>query len=187
MTNATLIRSDQISAAISPLGAELQTLRDAAGRELLHDGASFWPSRAPLLFPIVGALKDNRHSVDGVAYELPKHGFARRAVFELTEAAPDRAAFRLTDSEATRASYPYRFRLDVAFAIEGAALTTTARVQNTDARPIPVAFGFHPAFRWPLSAAQSREDHVIDFEAEEPGPLTRIDADGLIARELPTA
>jgi galactose mutarotase-like enzyme len=186
MVNPTLIRSNQISAAISPLGAELQALRDAAGRDLLHDGASFWSSRAPLLFPIVGALKDNQHSVDGVAYELPKHGFARRSVFEQVEAAPDRATFRLADSEATRASYPYRFRLDVAFAVEGATLTTTARVENTDECPIPVAFGFHPAFRWPLSAAHSKGNYVIEFEAEEPGPLTRIGADGLIARELST-
>jgi galactose mutarotase-like enzyme len=180
------IGSSELTATISPLGAELQNLRDHAGRDYLHDGASFWPSRAPILFPIVGALKDNRHEVDGAAYELPKHGFARRSAFAVIETAPERALFRLEDSAATLAQYPYRFRLDVAFALDGATLATTATVTNTDSRPIPVAFGFHPAFRWPLPGAGDRLGHVLDFAEEEPAPIARIDAEGLIAREEPT-
>jgi galactose mutarotase-like enzyme len=158
---------------------------DCEGRHYLHDGASFWSGRAPLLFPIVGALKDNRHVVDGVAYELPKHGFARHLEFTLVEVAEDRAAFRLSDSETTRAQYPYRFQLDVSYTVAGSKLTNTALVTNTDGRPIPVAFGFHPAFLWPLPGG-ARRDHVIDFTHEEPGRLTRIDSDGLLASELPS-
>ncbi|MGO9546677.1 MAG: aldose 1-epimerase family protein [Rhodomicrobium sp.] len=183
MANIT-IHSSAFSAEIAPLGAELQNLRDAAGRDYLHDGASFWSGRAPLLFPIVGALKDDRHEVAGKAYTLPKHGFARRSRFEVVETSPDRALFRLTDSEATRAAYPYKFQLDAAFSVAGAKLAMAATVTNTDTRPIPVAFGFHPAFAWPLPGAGARLDHAIDFAASEPGPLTRIDAGGLIAREL---
>jgi galactose mutarotase-like enzyme len=180
------IRSSALAAEIAPLGAELQALRDSEGRDYLHDGASFWQGRAPLLFPIVGALKDNRHTVDGVAYALPKHGFARSSTFAVIEAAEDRAQLRLDDSEATRAQYPYRFRLDMTYAVSGAVLSQIAQVTNTDNRPIPVAFGFHPAFRWPLPGAGAKTDHVIDFAAEETGPLTRIDADGLVARALPS-
>ena len=50
MTNIT-IHSPALSVEIAPLGAELQSIRDAAGRDYLHDGASFWSNRAPLLFP----------------------------------------------------------------------------------------------------------------------------------------
>jgi galactose mutarotase-like enzyme len=96
---------------------------------------------------------------------------------------PDRAVFRLGDSESTRAQYPYSFRLDVVHAVAGTKLTTTATVTNTDGEPIPVAFGFHPAFRWPLPGGADRLAHVIDFAQEEPEPIARIDADGLIARE----
>ncbi len=185
MTNIT-IHSPALSAEIAPLGAELQSIRDAAGRDCLHDGASFWSSRAPLLFPIVGALEDNTHLVGGVAYHLPKHGFARHSLFEVAETSAHRALFRLTDSEATRAEYPFKFLLEAEFALDGAKLTTAVTVTNTDAKPIPVAFGFHPAFKWPLPGAGAKLDQVIDFAADEPGPLTRIDADGLIARELPS-
>ncbi len=185
MTNIT-IHSDALSVEIAPLGAELQSIRDTAGRDFLHDGASFWSSRAPLLFPIVGALKNNSHAVDGVACHLPKHGFARRSMFEAVARSAHRALFRLTDSEATRAEYPYKFMLEAEYALTGSKLTMSATVTNTDTKPIPVAFGFHPAFKWPLPGAGSKLDQAIDFAFDEPGLLIRIDADGLIARELPS-
>ncbi len=185
MPNLT-IQSGDLAATISPLGAELQSLRDSAGQEYLHDGASFWSGRAPLLFPIVGAIKHDRYAVDGVTYELPKHGFARQSTFAVVETAPDRVLLRLEESEATRVQYPYRFRLDVAFALAGPKLTTTALVTNTDAQPIPVAFGFHPAFRWPLPGAGAKLDQVIDFAEGEPEPVSRIDAEGLIVRDIPS-
>ena len=183
MANIT-IHSPALSVEIAPMGAELQTIRDTAGRDYLHDGASFWASRAPLLFPIVGALKDNTHVVDGTAYHLPKHGFARHSLFEAVETSADRARFRLTDSEATRAEYPYKFMLDAEYALTGAKLATSVTVTNTDTKPIPVAFGFHPAFRWPLPGAGAKLDQVVDFAVDEPSTLTRIDSDGLIARQV---
>lgn len=185
MTNITLT-SKALSAEISPLGAELQSIRDSQGRDYLHDGSSFWGCRAPLLFPIVGALKNDSHSVDGVAYHLPKHGFARDSVFDVAELRADRALFRLTDSEATRALYPYQFVLEAAFSLAGATLTMEATVTNADTRPLPVAFGFHPAFKWPLPGAGAKLDQAVDFAEDEPGPLTRIDAEGLVAREEPS-
>ena len=183
MTNITL-HSPALSVEIAPMGAELQSIRDTAGRDYLHDGASFWAGRAPLLFPIVGALKDNTHVVDGTAYHLPKHGFARHSLFEAVETSADRARFRLIDSEATRAEYPYKFILEAEYALTGAKLATSVTVTNTDTKPIPVAFGFHPALRWPLPGAGAKLDQVVDFALDEPRLLTRIDSDGLIAREL---
>ena len=179
-----IIHSPALSVEIAPMGAELQSIRDMTGRDYLHDGSSYWASRAPLLFPIVGALKDNTHVVDGAAYHLPRHGFARHSLFEAVSTSADRARFRLTDSEATRAEYPYKFMLEAEYALTGAKLTTSVTVTNTDTKPIPVAFGFHPAFRWPLPGAGAKLDQVVDFALDEPGPLTRIDSDGLIAREL---
>jgi galactose mutarotase-like enzyme len=122
--------------------------------------------------------------VDGIAYHLPKHGFARHSLFEVVEPSADRARFRLTDSEATRAEYPCKFILEAEYALTGAKLTTSVTVTNTDKKPIPVAFGFHPAFRWPLPGAGAKLDQVVDFALDEPGPLTRIDPDGLIERQL---
>lgn len=181
-----VVRSANLTVELSPKGAELQSIRDAEGRDYLHDGASFWNGRAPLLFPIVGAIKNNQHTVDGRRYELPKHGFARHSCFEIVEANSEQAILRLEDSVVTLAQYPYRFRLDIGFELAHARLGMTASVTNTDTKAMPVAFGFHPAFRWPLPGAGARTDQLIDFAEEEPNPISRIDAEGLIAREADT-
>ncbi len=77
---------------------------------------AYWSGRAPLLFPIVGRLMDDRYRLDGSEYPLPQHGFARRQPFALVDAAADRARFRLVDNDETRAVYPFAFAVDAASA-----------------------------------------------------------------------
>jgi galactose mutarotase-like enzyme len=179
------IASENLSAAINPLGAELSHLRDAEGRELMTDAdPAFWAGRAPLLFPIVGRLAGDRYRLDGKAYPLSQHGFARRQMFELVEQAADRAAFRLADNDATRAVYPFAFTLDAAFALAGATLSIDITVANRGEGDMPASFGFHPAFAWPLPYGAPREAHRMTFAADEPGPLRQIVmGEGLISPE----
>lgn len=175
------IASGQLAAAINPFGAELSSLRDAAGRELMTDAdPAFWTGRAPLLFPIVGALNGDTYRFAGREYSLPKHGFARRMLFETIEAAADRATFRLTDSEATLAVYPWRFSLDVSVALAGTTLSVDVTIGNPDDIALLASFGFHPAFAWPLPYGRARADHRIVFEADE-GPLRALTPGGLVA------
>lgn len=183
------IGSSELTAAINPFGAELSHLRDAEGRELMTDAdPAFWSGRAPLLFPIVGRLMDDSYRLDGKEYPLPQHGFARRQAFEVIEQAADRAVFRLTDNDATRAVYPFAFTLDAAFAIRGATLAMDITVANSGDRDMPASFGFHPAFAWPLPYGAAKAAHRIVFAQAEPGRLAAIvtggwiDADG---RESP--
>ena len=63
------LRSDGITAVIAPDGAELISLRDAQGLELLWQAGPAWPRHAPILFPIVGRLKNDalRHQGTGVS------------------------------------------------------------------------------------------------------------------------
>lgn len=174
------IRSDALAAAINPLGAELTSLRDREGREWMSDGdPAFWTGRAPLLFPIVGALNGGVYRFEGSEYALPQHGFARRREFALIEQAVDRAVFRLTDDEATRAVYPFAFALDAAFALAEATLTMAITIANRGDVPMPASFGFHPAFAWPLPGGGAKEAHRIVFAQDEAAPLNRIEG-GLI-------
>jgi galactose mutarotase-like enzyme len=177
-----------LAATINPLGAELWTLRDDAGRDLLWNGdPAVWAARAPVLFPIVGTLNGGHYRVDGKTYALPRHGFGRRSRFAVIEAVTDRAVFRLTANEETRAVYPFEFNLDLTFAIAGRRLDMTAELVNTGEGPLPASFGFHPAFLWPLPYGKPRAEHRIVFAAEEGAPIRRLDADGLLdARSRPT-
>ena len=176
------IASDRLAAAINPFGAELSHLTDAQGRELMTDAdPAFWTGRAPILFPVVGAVNGNAIRVDGRSYPMLKHGFARHSRFEVVAQEEGRAVFRLRDSDATRAAYPFAFALDIALALDGATLAITATVSNPGDRPLPAQFGFHPAFAWPLPFGQDRAAHRIVFEHDEPGGIRQITDGGLIA------
>ena len=178
------IASDRLTAAINPHGAELSSLKDADGRELMTDAdPAFWTGRAPILFPVIGVTNGGMIRLDGQEYPMAKHGFARHSDFMLVDRAVDRAVFRLEDSDATRASYPFAFALDLVFAVAGATLSIEARIANRGDTPMPAQFGFHPAFAWPLPYGEPRADHRIVFDADEPARLREIAPNGLIAPE----
>jgi galactose mutarotase-like enzyme len=175
------IASPDLRAQINPFGAELWRLQDAAGRDLLWDGdPAWWTGRAPLLFPIIGRLPDDRFTHQDRAHELPKHGFARRRAFEVVRLEPALARLRLAADGQTRAAYPFAFVLEAQFEIAGPELRMTAILHNDGAGPMPATFGFHPAFRWPLPDAGERAAHAITFIEAETGPLRRLDEAGLL-------
>lgn len=176
------IASGQLTARINPMGAELWSLTDGLGREYMTDAdPAFWTGHAPLLFPIVGALSGGKLRLDGREHALPRHGFARHSRFEVIEASESHVRFGLSDSAQTRAVYPFAFALEMAFAVEGAALHMAATVRNPGAEPLPFSFGYHPAFAWPLPGGAAKGDHVIAFSEAEPQPVRRVDpATGLL-------
>ena len=125
------LSSSELTAQIDPLGAQLSVLRDRTERDLLWNGdRSIWAGRAPLLFPIVGALAGGAYRLGSKSYPLSRHGFARASVFELVNSTATGACFRLKADEATFPLYPFDFELDVHFALDGSTLTLTALVRG---------------------------------------------------------
>jgi galactose mutarotase-like enzyme len=178
------LASEGLSAEINPVGAQLSTLMDAAGRDLLWDGnPAIWAGRAPLLFPIVGALNGGSYRLGLNHYQLSRHGFARGSRFAVITSEPTRAAFRLSADQASRRIYPFEFELDVEFRLQGATLSIESLVRNLGDTVMPASLGYHPALRWPLPFGQARSAHYIEFECDEPEPARRLDAEGLVAPE----
>jgi galactose mutarotase-like enzyme len=175
------IRSTGLTATINPLGAQLSGLRDADGRQLQWQGdPAVWAGRAPLLFPIVGMLVAGQYRSGGETFHLPRHGFARVRRFEVTEAGPTSATFRLTADAQTLAVYPFQFVLEVNFAIQDSTLSVTSWIRNRGDDDLPASLGYHPAFAWPLPYGQDRAAHFIEFEADEPAPIRVLDGNGLL-------
>jgi galactose mutarotase-like enzyme len=178
------LSSGDLTAEVNPLGAQLSTLRDRNGRDLLWNGdPAVWNGRAPLLFPIVGSLAGGCYRLDSKVYSLPRHGFARGRMFEVLESTPATAAFRLTADEASLAVYPFDFELELRFALDGPTLSVTAFVRNRGKVVMPASFGFHPALRWPLPFGRERSSHFIEFARDEPAPFRRLNTDGLLTPE----
>lgn len=175
------LSSPELRAQIDPLGAQLSTLQDREGRDLLWDGdPAVWAGRAPLLFPIVGELAGGRYRIGATEYRLPRHGFARRRQFSLVSSTSGEAVFRLSADEATLAVYPFRFELDVRFTLQGAALNILTSVRNLGSGQLLASLGYHPALRWPLPFGGARAEHFIEFEVDEPALVRRLDDHGLL-------
>lgn len=174
--------SEALRAAVNPYGAELSSLIDGDGAELMTNAdPAYWTGRAPILFPIVGAVAGDRYRLNGKDYTLGKHGFARRSTFEVVGVDDDRATFRLEASDATREAYPFDFALTVDFRIEAATLRITTTLSNPGDRDLPASFGYHPAFAWPLPYGGAKTDHRMIFDVAEPGAISELSPDGLIA------
>lgn len=181
-SQTTRISNGRLTVEIAALGAEMQSLTTADGRSWLWNGdPAFWTGRSPILFPIVGKAPDNQVRIDGQAYEMAQHGFARRSEFALAASTQTTCRYELRSSDATRAVYPFMFLLAVEYALDGSQLSVTAEVENRDARPMPFGFGFHPAFLWPLPGAEGRPHRVRLDNGAEP-PLLRL-KDGLLNRD----
>jgi len=186
MPETIRIASDQLAVDVSTLGAEMQSLRTADGRDFLWNGdAAWWTGRSPILFPIVGKAPDDRLAVNGKTYPMAQHGIARRREFAIIEQTATSCRHELVSSPETREVYPFDFRLVLEHALDGNRLSVNATVQNTGEAMLPFGIGFHPAFLWPLPGADSKPHEVILDNGGEPGVI-QLEG-GLIGRTLPTS
>lgn len=168
-----------ITAMVSADGAELCSLRDAGGHELIWQAGPQWPRHAPLLFPIVGRLKNDELRHRGNTYPMTQHGFARDQRFEWVECEPDRCTLVLTDTDESRSRYPFGFRLTVSFSALPSGLQVGLEVTNTGDEMLPASIGAHPAFNWPLLGTIDKEAYRLTFSDDEPAPIRRL-RDGLM-------
>jgi galactose mutarotase-like enzyme len=177
------LRSGGIEATIKAHGAELCSLKDAQGVELIWQAGAAWPRHAPLLFPIVGRLKNDELRHRGTAYPMTQHGFARDQLFEWAERGAASCSLVLRDSAETRMRYPFAFRLAVHYRLQASELEVTLEITNPGEERLPASIGAHPAFNWPLVEGAAKASYRLTFSDAEPAPVRRLN-DGLM-REKP--
>jgi galactose mutarotase-like enzyme len=173
------IVGDGVTATILAHGAELCSLKTAAGLELVWQAGDVWPRHAPLLFPIVGKLKNDTFRHRGKSYPMTQHGFARDSRFEWVERGRSSCRLVLEDNAQTRAHYPFAFRLAVTYALEGGDLDVSLEISNPGDEVLPASIGGHPAFNWPLKPGLSKTSYRLVFAKEESSPIRRL-KDGLL-------
>lgn len=156
------------------LGAELTSIK-LDGIEKLHQGESHWKRHAPILFPIVGQLKNGETVIDGKIFKMGQHGFARDMEFE--EISENK--FVLKSSKETLEKYPFKFELYVEYMIKENELTTRYTVINKDVKEMIFGLGGHPAYICEYSTG----DYQIEFENKENEIEFMQLEDGLISNE----
>lgn len=174
-----LIQNEYLLAEVLSKGAEWCSLIDKQnGKEYLWQAdPAIWPRHAPILFPFVGTLNGHAYILNGISHPMTHHGFARDHVFKKTESDSHFITLELTDTELSKNNYPFSFRLQVTFRLEGRMMIQSFVVQNTGNTPMPYSLGGHPGFH-----ADPIEDHAIEFDREEHLD-TRVIADGLLTAE----
>lgn len=140
------LKNGEVSAKIISKGAELKSLT-VNGIELMwRADPAFWGKTSPLLFPMIGTLKDGKTLINGEEYRITKHGFARDMELTPEDISPNSVMFSLEQNEATKAMFPFDFRFTVRYTIKADGLTVTYRVRNNSDKPMPFCIGAHPAF-----------------------------------------
>ena len=164
MSRNVTIENECLKIDISTHGAEIQSFRDSSENEYLWQGdPSVWSGRAPILFPICGALAKGKFTLDKHTYKLDKHGFAQKSDFALESQNAIGASFILTDSEQTLTSYPFNFELRAIFTLEKSSLKIEYRVYNRGDKTMYFSCGAHEAYALPSGIDGTR----IVFEKEE--------------------
>lgn len=162
------LHDSKATAVIDTLGAELISLTDENGNEYIWQrDPKYWSKCSPVLFPIVGNLRNNQTVIEGQTFTIPKHGFCREQEFIVSDQTDRSAVLKLTDSEYTKSMYPYSFVLSLSYALDGGMLSINYTVENTDHKTIYYCLGAHPGFNCPMEKGASFEDYDLVFEKEE--------------------
>lgn len=160
----TTISNSILEASIKHAGAELFSIKDNQNNEYIWEGnPDFWGKHSPVLFPIVGTLKNNTYKINEKEYQLPRHGFARDMEFSLIEKTENKAVFSLKSSEETLQKYPFEFELQLIYTLNESSLVLEYKVINNGREKMPFSIGAHPAIALP----DTFEDYAFQFEKEE--------------------
>lgn len=174
------LQSDEVKIVVRSKGAELASIVNKKnGLEYLWQAdPAYWNRHAPVLFPIVGRLKEDKYIYQGEEYPMSQHGFARDMEFVVDQPGDNALLFRLENQEETYRKYPFRFGLEIAYSLNASTISVAYKVRNTDSKEILFSIGAHPAFNCPLGKGESFEDYSLYF-SEADSNRRHLLADGL--------
>lgn len=160
------IKNEFIKVKIKSFGAELNSLQKC-GKDLEYiwqGDAKYWARHSPILFPIVGRLKEDSYFYKNQKYNMSQHGFARDKEFEVIKNEEDFIEFRLCSDEKSLEIYPFYFELYLSYKLEKSSLIISYKVKNKSDEKMFFSIGAHPAFNWSLEEDLKKEDYFLEFE-----------------------
>lgn len=152
-----------LSVTINTFGAELISLVKNNKNYIWQVDETYWNKTSPILFPIVGRLKNDSYTFNGKTYQLPRHGFARNMEFSFDKKSNSQVIFELNESEETKINYPFDFKLLVAYTLLDNELVIEYFVRNPSDEVLPFSIGAHPAF----AISDKFENYSLQFNNED--------------------
>jgi galactose mutarotase-like enzyme len=176
------IENDDMKVLVNQQGAELSSIVNKVnGLEYLWNAdPAYWAKKSPVLFPIVGTLKEDKYYFEDKSYSLGRHGFAREKLFLLKEQTNESISFELLNDGDTIHAFPFQFSFVITYTVDKSSLHVRYLVTNTGSGDMYFSVGGHPAFRLPLAAGLKYEDYFLLFNKTEEAGRWPIDAQGLI-------
>ena len=160
----TVISNSKLTASIKHAGAELFSLKNKHDKEYIWEGnPAFWGKHSPVLFPIVGTLKNNTYTINNISYHLPRHGFARDMEFNLVSKTDESAVFSIQSNDKTIKIYPFEFELQIIYTLIDSQLDIKYKVINKTNSKMPFSIGAHPA----IALSENFENYTLEFEKKE--------------------
>jgi len=101
----------------------------------------------PFLFPMFGRLAEDTFFLDGKRYPMEIHGFAHISQWQVENCGKSCLHLSLEATEETLKMYPFRFRVELIFQLQGGRLSIHQVYRNLDDKIMPYSFGFHPYFQ----------------------------------------
>lgn len=161
------LKNEVLTVSVDSLGAELRSVRDNDGCEYMWQAdAKYWGQTSPVPFPICGRVKDGVYSHNGRVYALGCHGFACKTEFAGKQTGENVLVCTLDADEETEKVYPFRFRLQVIYTLEGRTLRIRTVMENRGDEVMYAATGGHPGFRVPINGEGDFSDYYIEFDRE---------------------
>ena len=160
------IKNEHIKVKIKSFGAELNSLQkiDEDLEYIWQGDSKYWNRHSPILFPIVGRLKNDSYTYQNQKYNMTQHGFARDKEFEVIKNEVDFIEFRLKSDEKTLEIYPFSFELYLSYKLEKNSLIVSYKVINKSDEKMLFSIGAHPAFNWTLKEDEKKENYFLEFE-----------------------
>lgn len=158
-----ILKSGSCSAKINQKGAELKSLV-VNGRELMWNAdPKFWAKTSPLLFPMIGTLKNKKTLIGGEEFRIPRHGFARDFLLTKENESDSSVTLSLLPNDTTKSVYPFDFRFEIEYVLTVDGIKITQRVKNNGKEDMPFCIGAHPAF----TCEGEFTDYYLEFEKAE--------------------
>lgn len=177
------LKNEKATAQFDTFGGQLTSVKNSAGTEYLWQGdKAYWSGQAPVLFPIVGSLRNKKAIIGGnKTCCMERHGLVRKLEFETVDFNDDSITFAICSNGETRNRYPYDFKLTIQYILNQNSITTKYTVVNKNDEAMPFQIGGHPAFNCPLGKNDSFEDYAVEFEQAETADCpTPVPSTGLV-------